>query len=64
VQRVLAPRFIAGLISLPILTAIFNAMGVIGGYIVGVQLIGVDNGAFWSQMQAVWKSARILVMAC
>ncbi|WP_423708302.1 lipid asymmetry maintenance ABC transporter permease subunit MlaE [Undibacterium sp. WLX3042] len=51
-QRVLAPRFIAGLISLPILTAIFNAMGVIGGYIVGVQLIGVDNGAFWSQMQA------------
>jgi phospholipid/cholesterol/gamma-HCH transport system permease protein len=52
IQRVLAPRFIAGLISLPILTAIFNAMGVIGGYIVGVQLIGVDNGAFWSQMQA------------
>jgi phospholipid/cholesterol/gamma-HCH transport system permease protein len=36
IQRVLAPRFIAGLISLPILTAIFNAMGVIGGYIVGV----------------------------
>lgn len=51
-QRVLAPRFIAGIIAMPALTAIFNAMGIIGGYIVGVQLIGVDNGAFWSQMQA------------
>lgn len=58
IQRVLAPRFIAGLIALPILTAIFNAMGVIGGYVVGVKLIGVDSGAFWSQMQAgveVWQ---------
>ncbi|MBC3863074.1 lipid asymmetry maintenance ABC transporter permease subunit MlaE [Undibacterium jejuense] len=58
IQRVLSPRFIAGLIALPILTAIFNAMGVIGGYIVGVKLIGVDEGSFWSQMQAgveVWQ---------
>ncbi|MFZ4526921.1 MAG: lipid asymmetry maintenance ABC transporter permease subunit MlaE [Undibacterium curvum] len=58
VQRVLAPRFIAGLIAMPILTAIFNAMGIIGGYIVGVKLIGVDNGSFWSQMQAgveIWQ---------
>ncbi|MFZ6774106.1 lipid asymmetry maintenance ABC transporter permease subunit MlaE [Undibacterium sp. SXout7W] len=58
IQRVLAPRFIAGLIALPVLTAIFNAMGVIGGYIVGVKLIGVDSGAFWSQMQAgveIWQ---------
>lgn len=57
-QRVLAPRFIAGVIALPILTAIFNAMGVIGGYLVGVKLIGVDDGSFWSQMQAgvdVWQ---------
>ncbi|MFZ6733329.1 lipid asymmetry maintenance ABC transporter permease subunit MlaE [Undibacterium sp. Ji42W] len=52
IQRVLAPRFLAGIIALPILTSIFNAMGIIGGYIVGVKLIGVDNGAFWSQMQA------------
>ncbi|MDY7540175.1 lipid asymmetry maintenance ABC transporter permease subunit MlaE [Undibacterium sp. RTI2.1] len=52
IQRVLAPRFLAGLIAMPVLTAIFNAMGVIGGYLVGVKLIGVDNGAFWSQMQA------------
>ncbi|MCH8622007.1 lipid asymmetry maintenance ABC transporter permease subunit MlaE [Undibacterium sp. TS12] len=52
VQRVLAPRFLAGIVAMPILTSIFNAMGIIGGYVVGVKLIGVDNGAFWSQMQA------------
>ena len=43
---------------MPILTAIFNAMGIIGGYIVGVKLIGVDEGSFWSQMQSgveVWQ---------
>lgn len=51
-QRVVAPRFIAGVIALPILTLIFNAMGIIGGYLVGVTLIGVDSGSFWSQMQA------------
>ena len=50
--RVIAPRFWAGVISMPFLSALFAAMGVFGGYIVGVVLIGVDNGAFWSQMQA------------
>jgi phospholipid/cholesterol/gamma-HCH transport system permease protein len=50
--RVIAPRFWAGIISMPILSLLFSAMGVFGGYIVGVVLIGVDNGAFWSQMQA------------
>ncbi|TMS59303.1 lipid asymmetry maintenance ABC transporter permease subunit MlaE [Imbroritus primus] len=50
-QRVLAPRFWAGVLAMPILAAIFSAVGVMGGYIVGVQLIGVDSGAFWSQMQ-------------
>ncbi len=52
IQRVLAPRFFAGLIAMPILAILFTAMGVWGGYLVGVQLIGVDEGAFWSQMQA------------
>jgi phospholipid/cholesterol/gamma-HCH transport system permease protein len=51
-SRVIAPRFWAGIISMPILSLLFSAMGVFGGYIVGVVLIGVDNGAFWSQMQA------------
>ncbi|MES3022974.1 MAG: lipid asymmetry maintenance ABC transporter permease subunit MlaE [Pseudomonadota bacterium] len=52
VQRVLAPRFWAGVIAMPVLAAVFSAVGVLGGYLVGVQLIGVDEGAFWSQMQA------------
>jgi phospholipid/cholesterol/gamma-HCH transport system permease protein len=51
IQRVLSPRFIAGFIAMPILAILFTAMGVWGGYLVGVQLIGVDEGAFWSQMQ-------------
>ncbi|KAB0595477.1 lipid asymmetry maintenance ABC transporter permease subunit MlaE [Cupriavidus gilardii] len=50
-QRVVAPRFWAGVIAMPVLAAIFSAVGILGGYIVGVQLIGVDAGAFWSQMQ-------------
>ena len=50
--RVIAPRFWAGVISMPILSMLFSAMGVFGGYIIGVVIIGVDNGAFWSQMQA------------
>lgn len=50
--RVVAPRFWAGVISMPILAILFSAMGVFGGYLVGVVLIGVDAGAFWSQMQA------------
>jgi phospholipid/cholesterol/gamma-HCH transport system permease protein len=51
IQRVLAPRFWAGLVAMPVLATVFSAIGVIGGYLVGVQLIGVDEGAFWSQMQ-------------
>ncbi|WDZ95508.1 lipid asymmetry maintenance ABC transporter permease subunit MlaE [Herbaspirillum sp. WKF16] len=57
-QRVVAPRFWAGVIAMPVLAAIFSAVGVIGGYIVGVLMIGVDEGAFWSQMQGgvdVWN---------
>ena len=50
--RVLAPRFAAAILAMPILAAIFSAVGVFGGYLVGVQLIGVDAGAFWSQMQS------------
>jgi phospholipid/cholesterol/gamma-HCH transport system permease protein len=52
IARVVAPRFWAGVISMPLLAALFSAMGIFGGYLVGVQLIGVDPGAFWSQMQA------------
>ena len=52
IARVVAPRFWAGVISMPFLAAMFSAMGILGGYLVGVVLIGVDDGSFWSQMQA------------
>jgi phospholipid/cholesterol/gamma-HCH transport system permease protein len=52
IARVIAPRFWAGVISMPLLAALFSAMGVFGGYLVGVKMIGVDEGSFWSQMQA------------
>ena len=58
VRRILAPRFWAGVITMPLLAAVFSAVGVIGGWIVGVVMIGVDHGAFWSQMQGgvdVWR---------
>ncbi len=51
VQRVVTPRFLAAFISLPLLAAIFSAIGIYGGYLVGVGLLGVDDGAFWGQMQ-------------
>ena len=49
--RILAPRFIGGIFTMPLLAAVFSAVGIVGGYIVGVMMIGVDAGAFWSQMQ-------------
>ncbi|TCK17564.1 phospholipid/cholesterol/gamma-HCH transport system permease protein [Thiogranum longum] len=50
-HRVIAPRFLAGVISMPLLAAVFSAVGIWGGYFVGVGLLGVDEGAYWSQMQ-------------
>jgi len=50
-KRVFAPRFLAGFLALPALAAMFSAVGVTGGYLVGVQVLGVDAGAYWSQMQ-------------
>ncbi|MFL9611208.1 lipid asymmetry maintenance ABC transporter permease subunit MlaE [Methylobacillus sp. Pita2] len=52
IARVVAPRFWAGVFSMPLLAALFSMVGVLGGYLVAVPLIGVDAGAFWSQMQA------------
>lgn len=49
-SRVLGPRFWGGVIAVPLLAALFSAVGVLGGWLVGVVLIGVDPGAFWSQM--------------
>lgn len=58
VQRILAPRFWGAVIAMPLLAAVFSAVGVLGGWLVGVVMIGVDSGAFWSQMQSgvdVWR---------
>ncbi len=52
ITRVIAPRFAGGIIAMPLLAALFSAVGVLGGHIVGVGLLGVDAGAFWSQMQS------------
>lgn len=58
VKRILAPRFWAGVLTMPVLAAVFSAVGIIGGWVVGVLMIGVDAGSFWSQMQGgvdVWR---------
>ena len=52
VERILAPRFWAGVITMPLLAALFSAVGILGGWLVGVVMIGVDAGSFWSQMQS------------
>ncbi|MCX4187957.1 lipid asymmetry maintenance ABC transporter permease subunit MlaE [Methylophaga sp. OBS4] len=52
IRRIIAPRFLAGIISMPLLAAIFSAVGIWGAFLVGHGLLGVDDGAFWSQMQA------------
>ncbi len=52
VRAVVAPRFLAGFVSLPLLAALFSAVGIYGGWFVGCGILGVDEGAFWSQMQA------------
>ena len=58
VQRILAPRFWGGVIAMPLLAAVFSAVGILGGWGVGVVMIGIDPGSFWSQMQSgvdVWR---------
>lgn len=58
IQRILAPRFWGAVIAMPVLAAVFSAVGIIGGWAVGVLMIGIDGGSFWSQMQGgvdVWQ---------
>jgi phospholipid/cholesterol/gamma-HCH transport system permease protein len=50
--RVVAPRFLGGVISMPLLAALFETLGIFGAYVVGVKLIGIDAGSFWGNMQA------------
>lgn len=50
--RIIYPRFLAGIIALPILALIFSTVAIFGGYFIGVDLLGVDSGSFWSNMQS------------
>ena len=59
VRRVVAPRFLGGIIAVPLLTAIFNVVGIFGAQLVGVDLLGVESGSFWSQMQNAVESRDI-----
>jgi len=52
VARIITPRFLSGVISMPLLASVFSAVGIIGGYFIGVGMLGIDEGAYWSQMQA------------
>ncbi len=52
IKRIISPRFLAGLLSMPLLAALFSTVGILGGQLVGSGLLGVDEGAYWSQMQA------------
>lgn len=51
-RRVLVPRFWGGIIAMPVLATVFSMVGILGGWVVGVVMIGVDPGVFWAQMQA------------
>ncbi len=52
IQRVVVPRFLGGVIAMPLLAAIFSMIGIYGAQLIGVQIMGVDSGSFWSQMRA------------
>jgi len=58
-RRVVAPRFLGGVIAMPLLTAIFDGIGIYGSQLVGVGLLGVEPGSFWSQMQSAVESRDI-----
>lgn len=59
-RRVLVPRFLGGVIALPLLVGVFSAVGLLGAHLVGVNLLGVDTGAFWQQMQAVLEVGDVI----
>jgi len=74
IGRIVAPRFLGGIVAVPLLTGVFNAVGILGAYVVGVELMGVDGGVFWSEMreyvdledvgEGVLKSVVFGVTAC
>ena len=59
VRRVVAPRFLGGIVAVPMLTAIFDVIGIFGAQLIGVGLLGVESGSFWSQMQSAVERSDI-----
>lgn len=59
VHRIVVPRFLGGVISMPMLTAVFTAIGLLGAHLVAVELLGVDVGAFWQQIQQTLEMSDI-----
>ena len=67
IRHVVVPRFLGGVIAMPLLSAIFSVIGLYGAQLVGVQIMGVDSGSFWSQMQGAVELRDInegLVKSC
>jgi phospholipid/cholesterol/gamma-HCH transport system permease protein len=58
-RRVLVPRFVGGVISMPMLAAVFSMVGLFGAHLVAVDLLGVDAGAFWQQMQSTLDTSDV-----
>ena len=56
-QYLVAPKLVAGVIGVPLLVAIFDVVGIYGGYLVGVDLLGVNAGSYWSSIESAveWK---------
>ena len=61
IAYVAVPRFIAGMIAMPLLTCVFCAMGIFGGHLVGVSWLGIDNGTFWSNMTATVEVVKDVI---
>ncbi|QGM22174.1 lipid asymmetry maintenance ABC transporter permease subunit MlaE [Spiribacter sp. 2438] len=51
-RRIIAPRLLAALLSVPLLSAVFTLLGILGAYAVATAMLGIDGGSYWSQMQA------------
>jgi phospholipid/cholesterol/gamma-HCH transport system permease protein len=60
IRRVVMPRFLGGVLSMPLLAAIFSMIGIFGAQLVGVQLMGVDAGQFWSQMRSAVEFGDVM----
>ncbi len=64
IKRIIAPRLLAGIVSMPMLALLFSVVGIIGGYLVGVDWLGVDSGSYWSVMQSTVSWQQDVLNGC